>query len=151
MRAQPNFCDIENGDRMLQERNETVLLLPLNSTDHVLGPASAAVTVIEYGDFECPYCRTAYPAVKILLKHFADRVRFVFRHFPVVDASSPKRAAESAETAGAQGRFGRCTTCSLRISSIWGRIPAAVRPSGQAGFARLRPGHEQPHSYAIHT
>ena len=91
---------------MPQERNEAMLLLPLNSTDHVLGPASAAVTVIEYGDFECPYCRTAYPAVKILLKHFQDRVRFVFRHFPVVEMHPhAERAAESAETAGAQCRF----------------------------------------------
>jgi protein-disulfide isomerase len=91
---------------MPQERNATVLLLPLNSADHVLGPASATVTVIEYGDFECPYCRAAYPAVKILLKRFQDRVRFVFRHFPVVEMHPhAERAAESAETAGAQGRF----------------------------------------------
>jgi len=91
---------------MPRERKETVLLLPLNSTDHVLGPASAVVTVFEYGDFECPYCRTAYPAVKILLKHFQDRVRFAFRHFPVVEMHPhAERAAESAETAGAQGRF----------------------------------------------
>lgn len=91
---------------MPQERYETALTLPLNSTDHVLGPVSATVTVIEYGDFECPYCRTAYPAVKILLNHFQDRVRFVFRHFPVVEMHPhAERAAESAETAGVQGRF----------------------------------------------
>lgn len=91
---------------MPQVRKEITLLLPLNAADHVLGPASAAVTVIEYGDFECPYCRTAYPAVKILLKHFQDRVRFVFRHFPIVEMHPrAERAAESAEAAGAQGRF----------------------------------------------
>ena len=91
---------------MQRERKETVFLLPLNSADHVLGPASAVVTVFEYGDFECPYCRTAYPAVKILLKHFQDRVRFAFRHFPVVEMHPhSERAAESAETAGSQGRF----------------------------------------------
>ena len=91
---------------MPQEQNETVLLLPLNSADHVLGPASAAVTVIEYGDFECPYCRAAYPAVKTLLNHFGDRVRFAFRHFPVVEMHPhAERAAEAAEAAGVQGRF----------------------------------------------
>jgi protein-disulfide isomerase len=91
---------------MSQERKETVPLLPLNSTDHILGPASATVTVIEYGDFQCPYCRAAYPAVKILLKHFEDRVRFAFRHFPVVEMHPhAERAAEAVETAGAQGKF----------------------------------------------
>jgi len=91
---------------MPQEQIGTKFQHPLHSTDHVLGPASATVTVIEYGDFECPYCRTAYPAVKILLKHFQDRVRFAFRHFPVVEMHPhAERAAESAETAGAQGMF----------------------------------------------
>ncbi|MHB8622641.1 MAG: DsbA family protein [Sulfuricaulis sp.] len=91
---------------MPRERRKTVLQLPLNSADHILGPASASVTVIEYGDFQCPYCRAIFPAVKILLKHFQDRVRFAFRHFPVVTMHPhAERAAESAETAGAQGKF----------------------------------------------
>jgi len=91
---------------MPRERMETALLPPLDSTDHILGPVSAAVTVIEYGDFECPYCRAAYPAAKMLLDQFQDRVRFVFRHFPVIEMHPhAERAAESAETAGAQGRF----------------------------------------------
>ncbi len=91
---------------MLLKPNGTTFRLPLNFTDHVLGPASATVIVIEYADFQCPYCRAAYPAVKILLEHFKNRVRFAFRHFPVV-AMHPhaERAAESAETAGAQGKF----------------------------------------------
>lgn len=95
-----------NGGQMPREQQETALLLPLSSSDHVLGPASATVTVIEYGDFGCPYCRATYPAVKMLLKNFRDHVRFAFRHFPVV-ALHPRseRAAESAEAAGAQGRF----------------------------------------------
>jgi protein-disulfide isomerase len=81
-------------------------LLTLNSTDHILGLASATVTVIEYGDFECPYCRAAYPAVKILLTHFKNSVCLAFRHFPVVEIHPhAERAAESAETAGGQGKF----------------------------------------------
>jgi protein-disulfide isomerase len=85
---------------------ETALLLTLNSTDHVMGPASATVTVIEYGDFGCPYCRAAYPTVKILLQEFRNRVRFAFRHFPVVEVHPhAERAAESAEAAGMQGKF----------------------------------------------
>lgn len=88
---------------MPPEQKETAFLLPLNSTDHILGPASATVTVIEYADFECPYCRAAYPAVKMLLMHFQDRLRFVFRHFPMHPHA--ERAAEAAETAAAQGKF----------------------------------------------
>src|SRR5258705_8838300 len=84
------------------------LAVPINHTDHFLGPASAKVTIVEYGDFECPSCGQAYPAVKILLKHFADRVRFVFRHFPLVEVHPhAERAAEAAEAAGAQDKFWR--------------------------------------------
>jgi protein-disulfide isomerase len=91
---------------MPQERKQSTLLLPLDSTDHVLGPATAAVTVIEYGDFQCPFCRAAYPAVKVLLEDFADRVCFAFRHYPVVEVHPlAERAAESAEAAAAQGKF----------------------------------------------
>lgn len=61
-----------------------MLAVPVDHTDHVLGPATASVTVVEYGDFECPYCRQAYGAVKIIRKHLGDRMRFVFRHFPLV-------------------------------------------------------------------
>lgn len=91
---------------MPQERSESGFLLPLDATDHVRGPASATVTVIEYGDFQCPYCRAAYPAVKILLQEFTGRVRFAFRHYPVVETHPlAERAAEAAEAAGAQGKF----------------------------------------------
>ena len=82
------------------------LAVPVNHTDHVLGPVSAKVTVVEYGDFECPSCGQAYPAVKMLLKRFGDRVRFVFRHFPLVEVHPhAELAAEAAEAAGAQHKF----------------------------------------------
>jgi protein-disulfide isomerase len=90
----------------MQHPQPFTLAVPPNHADHVLGPASAKVTVVEYGDFECPSCGQAYPAVKILLERFRDRVRFVFRHFPLV-AVHPhaELAAEAAETAGAQHKF----------------------------------------------
>lgn len=78
----------------------------LNVNDHVLGPASATVIIIEYGDFGCAYCRSAYSTVKIVLEHFKDHVRFAFRHYPVVEAHPhAERAAEAVESAGAQGKF----------------------------------------------
>jgi len=82
------------------------LLTRVSVVDHVLGPHGAPVTVVEYGDFECPRCRQAASAVKLLLAHFDQRVRFVFRHFPLEEThASALAAAEAAECAGAQGKF----------------------------------------------
>jgi protein-disulfide isomerase len=79
---------------------------PLSPVDHVLGAPDARVIVIEYGDFECPVCLQAYRGVKMMLQHFKNRVRFCFRHFPIVEAHPhAELAAEAAEAAGAQGKF----------------------------------------------
>ena len=85
--------------------NATVnpLLVPDPATDHILGPADARVTLIEYGDFECPSCAQAAPAVKILRDHFGRQVRFVFRHFPLVDTHpNAMHAAQAAESVASQ-------------------------------------------------
>src|SRR6267154_4119948 len=80
--------------------------MSLSPVDHVLGAPDARVVVIEYGDFECPVCAQAYHGVKIMLKHFKHRIRFAFRHFPIVAAHPhAELAAEAAEAAGAQGKF----------------------------------------------
>jgi protein-disulfide isomerase len=74
--------------------------------DHIQGPANAAVTLVEYGDYECPYCGAAYPIVKELQARMGDMLKFVFRNFPIT-TSHPhaEQAAEAAEAAAAQGRF----------------------------------------------
>lgn len=82
------------------------LAVPVNSTDHVQGPRGAPITLLEYGDFECVYCKPAASAVKLLLKRFEERVRFVFRHFPQEEVHPHALgAAEAAEAAAAQGKF----------------------------------------------
>src|SRR5262245_18030622 len=74
--------------------------------DHVRGPHRAPVTIIEYGDFECPNCKQAAPAVALLLKRFDRRVCFVYRHFPLEEVHLHALiAAEAAEAAAEQGRF----------------------------------------------
>jgi protein-disulfide isomerase len=79
---------------------------PVGPHDHVQGPAKAPVTLVEYGDYECPYCGEAYPVVKALQKRLGDQVRFVFRNFPLAQAHPhAEHAAEAAEAAGAQGKF----------------------------------------------
>lgn len=82
------------------------LLLPDEAVDHIFGPASAPVTVMEYGDFECPSCFQAHAALKVMLPHFAGQMRFVFRHFPLREVHPhAELAAETAEAAAAQGKF----------------------------------------------
>ena len=86
---------------------QTALTVPVDEDrDHIQGPAEAAVTLVEYGDYECPYCGAAYPIVKEVQARMGDRLRFVFRNFPIT-TSHPhaEQAAESAEAAAAQDRF----------------------------------------------
>jgi protein-disulfide isomerase len=82
------------------------LTVPVTERDHSQGPSTAPVTLVEYGDYECPYCGAAYPIVKELQRQLGDRLRFVFRNFPITTAHPhAEHAAEAAEAAGAQDRF----------------------------------------------
>jgi protein-disulfide isomerase len=82
------------------------LRLPVGERDHVQGPATAPVTLVEYGDYECPYCRAAVPIVKELQELLGDQLRYVFRHFPLTGMHPhAQHAAEVAEAAAAQGKF----------------------------------------------
>ncbi|HVF18537.1 MAG TPA: DsbA family protein [Steroidobacteraceae bacterium] len=95
-----------NGWDVMQHSQHFRLTLEVNATDHVLGPAHAPVTVVEYGDFECPNCKQAAPAVKLILAKFDQAVRFVYRHFPLEEVHSHAlHAAQAAECAGGQGKF----------------------------------------------
>ena len=82
------------------------LKTPVTSEDHIQGPENAAATFVEYGDYECPHCGTAYPIVKRVQKHFGKQLRFVFRNFPLSEIHPhAESAAETAEFAGAHGKF----------------------------------------------
>jgi protein-disulfide isomerase len=82
------------------------LTLPVGSRDHSQGGEDATVTLVEYGDYECPHCGRAYPIVKAVQKHFGKKLRFVFRNFPL-NESHPhaEAAAETAEAAASEGKF----------------------------------------------
>src|SRR5438309_10068242 len=82
------------------------LAVPVNHSDHFAGSNAAQVTIVEYGDFECPSCGQAYPAVKLLLRDFQHLVRFAFRHYPLTEVHPHAAlAADAAEGAGAQHKF----------------------------------------------
>jgi len=82
------------------------LTIPVGPNDHIQGPEHAHVTLVEYGDYECPYCGMAYPIVKRIQERFGDRLRFVFRNFPLAELHpNATAAAEFAEAAALQGKF----------------------------------------------
>jgi protein-disulfide isomerase len=86
--------------------SEGQLTPPVSDRDHINGPDDAPVTLVEYGDYECPYCGMAYPVVKSAQRALGDQLRFVFRNFPLAEAHPHARiAAQAAEAAGAQGKF----------------------------------------------
>jgi protein-disulfide isomerase len=82
------------------------LAIPVNEKDHAQGPPDAPVTLVEYGDYECPYCGRAYPVVKQLQQQMGGTLRFIFRNFPLNTLHEHAGvAAQAAEAAGAQGKF----------------------------------------------
>ena len=104
---------------------EECAVTKVTADDHVLGRADAPVTVLEYGDYECPYCRGAARDVNEMLARYPDTVRFVFRNFPIVQLHPhAEQAAEAAEAAGAQGKF-------------WEMYELLLQPSSQLDLAAL--------------
>jgi protein-disulfide isomerase len=90
----------------MSDVESTRLTLAVSARDHAEGPEDAAVTLVEYGDYECPYCGRAYPIVKKIQELFGSRLRFVFRNFPLTEIHPhAQHAAEAAEAAAAQGHF----------------------------------------------
>jgi Na+/H+ antiporter NhaA len=108
----------------------TDLMVPVDAArDHVRGPAKAPVTVVEYGDFECPYCGQAEPVVRELLRDFGD-VRYVWRHLPLRDVHPRAQlAAEAAEAASAQGAF-------WEMHDLLFEHQQALAPKDLNGYAR---------------
>jgi len=84
----------------------STLTQPVSEHDHTEGPADAPLTLVEYGDYQCPYCGAAYPVVKRLQKTLGKKLRFVFRNFPLTQMHPYALiAAEAAEAAALQGKF----------------------------------------------
>jgi protein-disulfide isomerase len=97
--------DVSDSSVGLDDRT-LALATPVDDNDHRIGRLDASVQLVEYGDYQCPFCSEALPGVKELLSTFGDGVVFVFRHFPLVSQHpNAWRAALAAEAAGAQHRF----------------------------------------------
>src|SRR5881397_3768931 len=84
----------------------TRLVVPVSERDHQQGPATAAVTLVQYGDYECPYTRQATTVVRAIQHQLGEQLRFVFRNFPLIEIHPHAlHAALAAETAASQGKF----------------------------------------------
>src|ERR1700692_4827179 len=82
------------------------LTLPVANRDHIQGSIDAPIALVEYGDYECPYCGQAHPIVKAIQEQLGDRLCFAFRNFPLANSHPhAEHAAEAAEAADAQGKF----------------------------------------------
>lgn len=108
--SETEFCyDIGNRGICMDESlksGEHFLADPVNERDHTLGSPNAPITIVEYGDYECPDCLNSEPIVKQVREALGDRLRFVFRHFPRSSIHPhASAAAEVAEAAGDQGKF----------------------------------------------
>ena len=99
---------LEPTGKDLQEKYEPPrLAIPVSpNRDHIEGPIGASLTLVEYGDYQCPFCGAAYPEVKKVQKELGSKLSFVFRNFPLSNIHEhAMKAAESAEAASAQGKF----------------------------------------------
>jgi len=84
----------------------SMLTIPVNDRDHIQGKPHAVITLVEYGDYECPHCGHAFPIVEELRRQWGDRMRFVFRHFPLTQVHPhAEMAAEAAEAAGFRNHY----------------------------------------------
>jgi protein-disulfide isomerase len=82
------------------------LVLPIAGRDHIRGPVDGRVSLVEYGDYECPYCGEAYPIIRAVQKELGQNLCFAFRNFPLTNSHPhAEHAAEAAEIAGSHGRF----------------------------------------------
>ena len=86
--------------------SKSKLTLPIAGRDHLQGPIDAPVALVEYGDYECPFCGEAYPILKAVKQRLGDRLCFAFRNFPLTNMHPfAEHAAEAAEAAAVQGKF----------------------------------------------
>ncbi|HEV7596066.1 MAG TPA: DsbA family protein [Gemmatimonadaceae bacterium] len=110
--------------------SEGQLTPPVSAQDQAAGPEDAPVTLVEYGDYECPYCGMAHPIVKRAQQELGNQLRFVFRNFPLAEAHPHARlAAQAAEAAAAQGKF-------WEMHDMLFENQTALEPDDLVGYAK---------------
>lgn len=117
------------------------LKVPVSPRDHSEGAADAPLTLVEYGDYECPYCAAAHPVVQAVRRHFGERLRFAYRHFPLTEIHPhAAMAAETAEFAGDHGRFWRMHD-GLFANSRWLNVLTFIALANALGLSEAELRH----------
>lgn len=107
-----------------------------NIADHVFGPTTSKVTLIEYGDFQCPYCGEAHPQLKAITTEYQNQVTFIFRNFPITTAHPNARAAAAAvESAGLQGKYWEMHNAVYENQSTWENLTGETLTNAFASLA----------------
>lgn len=101
VRAAPSTDDSGSAGNNAGQKQDIVV----TSDDHIRGGKNAKVTIVEYSDFECPFCGAAHPTVKQVMDTYGDQVRLVYRHYPLSFHPQAQKAAEASECASDQGKF----------------------------------------------
>lgn len=105
--------------------------------DHVYGKTDSKVTLIEYGDYQCPPCGTYYPIIKSVVDEYKDKIRFVFRNFPIANSHPNARAAAAtAEAAGLQGKYWEMHDKVYANQDSWSDLTGEKRNNFFAGYAK---------------
>ncbi|HRN90477.1 MAG TPA: thioredoxin domain-containing protein [Candidatus Saccharibacteria bacterium] len=108
-----------------------------NIADHVFGKVGSPVTLIEYGDFQCPGCGSAHPRVKAISEEYKDQLQFVFRNFPLTSIHpNAKAAAGAAEAAGLQGKYWEMHDLIYQSQTSWSLLTDKERTDAFNGYAR---------------
>lgn len=108
-----------------------------NIADHTFGVASSKVTLIEYGDFECPYCGRAHPQIKAISQQYTDQLTFVFRNFPITSAHpNAKAAAAAVEAAGLQGKYWDMHNLIYESQNTWQDLTGTDRDNQFLAYAK---------------
>lgn len=108
-----------------------------NIGDHIFGKADSKVTLIEYGDFQCPPCASIHPGIKSIIELYKDQMQFIFRNFPITTShANAKAAAGTAEAAGLQGKYWEMHNKIYESQSSWSNLSGTERTDFFAGYAR---------------
>ena len=96
---------VGNQQAKKEDKQPAVEVIPIRNSDHVLGNENAKITIIEYSDYECPFCTRNIPTLERILDEYGNKVNWSFRHFPLSFHAHSQKAAEASECAAEQGKF----------------------------------------------